>query len=194
MKLGAVDRCCLQRPGMLRESWAGKDTSRTVFHLPPAQPHLAMENVTQRKLVTGGVCVGDSMLGATGEGGSWIWGEVGVQVLHSPCLHLLESFHFSKAEQAGLRKMSPSLRGYSQLFSAQWFEQPAFFVHLLCAKTQLQGSPFPSIRCSGMDRHPMGNSIQQGHLEAQIVSTMRKTGSSSQGLRPKKCLCLPNLR
>lgn len=30
-----------------------------------------------------GVCVGDSMWGATGEGGSWIWGEVGVQVQSS---------------------------------------------------------------------------------------------------------------
>lgn len=38
---------------------------KTVFHLPPAQPHLAMENVTQRKLVSGdrGVCMGDSMSG-----------------------------------------------------------------------------------------------------------------------------------
>lgn len=65
MKLGAVDRSSRQRleASRLAENWAGKDTLRTVFHLPPAQPHLAMENVTQRKPVSGdrGVCVGDNM-------------------------------------------------------------------------------------------------------------------------------------
>lgn len=112
------------------------------------------------------------------------------RVLLSPCLCLSGSFHFSKDGQAGLRKMSPSrLRGYSQVFSAQWFKQLAFFVCLLCARTQLQDSPFPSMSCPGMDRHPMGNSVQQGHLEAHILSTMRKQDPLSRACT-LKCLCL----
>lgn len=60
MKLGTVDRYRLQRLEAWRitESRAGKDTLRTVFHLPPAQPHLAVENVTQRKLMSGDLGVG----------------------------------------------------------------------------------------------------------------------------------------
>lgn len=107
MKLGTEGS--LQRLEACRdaENWAGKDTPRTVFHLPPAQPYLAMENVTQRKLALSGdkgVCVGDSMWGATRgvEAGSGVRLGCQFRVLLSPCLHLSGNFDFSKDGQAGL--------------------------------------------------------------------------------------------
>lgn len=91
-----------------------------------------MENVTQRKLVSGdrGYAWVTACGGQQGrvEAGSGVRLGCRFRVLLSPCLRLSGSFHFSKDGQAGLRKMSPSLCGYSQVFSAQWFKQPAFFV------------------------------------------------------------------
>lgn len=79
LESGAVDGWGLQRQEAWRVPRAGHGRHlKDGFHLPPAQPHLAVESMSHRKSGDRVVCVGDSMRGAPREGGSWIWGEVGV--------------------------------------------------------------------------------------------------------------------
>lgn len=166
-----------------------KDTLRTVFHLPRAQPHLAMENVTQRKPVSG-VCVGDNMWGATREGGSWIWGEVGVPVQSSaqPLLPSLGEFSLLEGYISSSMKDVPKPPGYIASCSLLSGSSNKHSLYVCCVLGHsYKDSPFPSMRRPGMDgnhTYPVGNSVQQGHREAQILilSTMRK-----QDALPKVC-------